>query len=215
MKKEIVLVDDYHILRRGLKLLFESDERFRVVGEASDARELFLILKLITPDVVLLNLSFYPNEVMNLLRQMQQNFPQIPIAVLAANASRTTVLDAVMLGVKGVVWKENSIESLLEAVAAVSSGQSYFAKPSIASAHLNGMLVDGDEQKIADIPKLSLRERQVLALIAQGLSFKEIGNKLFISPRTVESHKNNLLTKLNLNNLIDLVRFAMRTNLID
>lgn len=215
VKKEIILVGDYLILRKGLKLLFEKDERFAVVGEVSGSEELFGVLSRICPDVVLLDLFFQPNQVMNLLRQMQRNFPQIPVVILAANASQGEVLDAVMLGAKGVIWKENSIENLLEAVMKVCSGQSYFAKHVTEPSTQNGNRLRVEISENESIPKLSARERQVLTLIAQGLSFKEIGNKLFISPRTVESHKNNLLSKLDLNNLVDLVKFAMRTNLID
>lgn len=210
-----MIVGDYHILRKGLRLLFEKDERFDVVGEASDREELFRILELVTPDVILLDLIMQQNMVMNMLRQLQKNFSQIPVVALAVNASEGMVLDAVMLGVKGVIWKDNSMENLLDAISAVCSGRNYFEKlnPKLSEEDGGRSKLSGENNR--ELPKLSMRERQVLALIAQGLSFKEIGEKLFISPRTVESHKNNLLAKLDLNNLIDLVKFAMRTNLID
>lgn len=208
-----MIVGDYHILRKGLRLLFEKDDRFDVVGEASDTEELFRIFEFVTPDVVLLDLILQQNTVMNMLRQLQKNFPRIPVVVLAINASEGLVLDAVMLGVKGVIWKDNSIENLLDAIITVCGGQNYFEQLNQKLSEEQGRRTKHNGE--LQLPKLSLRERQVLSLIAQGLSFKEIGEKLFISPRTVESHKNNLLAKLDLNNLIELVKYAMRTKLID
>ena len=168
-----------------------------------------------TPDVVLLDLILPQDVVVEMLKYLQYEFIRIPVVVIAVNASQGAILDCVMLGVKGVVWKESSEEELFEAINAVIGGKQHFQMPpSGIDNHLINQFEKVQEGR-SELVTLSQREQQVLKLIAEGFSYKEIGNKLSISPRTVESHKNNLLVKLNLNSPIDLVKYAVRSKLVD
>jgi len=210
-----VIVGDYHILRTGLKLLLESEEEFEVVGEASGTEQLRECMEYSTPDVVLLDLILPQDVVVEMLKYLQHEFIRVPVVVIAVNASQGAILDCVMLGVKGVVWKESSEDELFESINTVIGGKQYFQMPpSGIDNHLINQFEKVQEGR-AELVTLSQREQQVLRLIAEGFSYKEIGNKLSISPRTVESHKNNLLVKLNLNSPIDLVKYAVRSKLVD
>ncbi len=210
-----MIVGDYHILRTGLKLLLESKGEFEVVGEASNTEQLRECMEYSTPDVVLLDLILPQDVVVEMLKYLQYEFIRIPVVVIAVNASQGAILDCVMLGVKGVVWKESSEEELFEAINAVIGGKQHFQMPpSGIDNHLINQFEKVQEGR-SELVTLSQREQQVLKLIAEGFSYKEIGNKLSISPRTVESHKNNLLVKLNLNSPIDLVKYAVRSKLVD
>lgn len=215
MKSEIVIVGDYHILRIGLKLLLESKGKFEVVGEASNTEQLRECMEYSAPDVVLLDLILPQDVVVEMLKYLQHEFIRIPVVVIAVNASQGAILDCVMLGVKGVVWKESSEDELYTALSKVMTGERFFEMP---PSGIDNQLISQFEKvqgERAELVTLSQREQQVLKLIAEGFSYKEIGNKLSISPRTVESHKNNLLSKLNLNSPIDLVKYAVRSKLVD
>jgi len=210
-----VIVGDYHLLRLGLRLLLENEDQFRVVGEASDFKELHELLQRVIPDIVLLDLVLPQDQVVSILKFLQRNMPRIATLVIAVNASQGAILDCVMLGVKGVIWKESTQNDLLVALHNVSNGQRYFEMPpSGIDSHVISQLEKMQSDQV-DLMGLSLREQQVLKLIAEGYSYKEIGDRLSISPRTVESHKNNLLLKLNLNTQVDLVKYAMRSKLVD
>ncbi|RKD85947.1 response regulator transcription factor [Mangrovibacterium diazotrophicum] len=215
MNKEIVIAGDNHILRKGLGMLFENDGRFRVVGEVSKPAEFFSEFKRNVPEIVLLDLTLLQDDVFSILNFLRGGHPDIPVVALAIGASEGAVLDAVMMGVRAVIWKEDSWENLLEAMSRVLNGEIYFE---MSERRLEKKLLEG-LQKANNAGKelldLSPREQQVLKLIAEGLSYKQIADILSISPRTVESHKNNLLEKLNLSTPVDLVKYAMRMKLVD
>lgn len=215
VKKEIVIVGDYHILRAGLKLLLESQDEFYVVGEALDLKGLALCMENTTPDVVLLDLILPQDVVVEMLKFLQREYTSIPVIVIAVTASQGAVLDCVMLGIKGVVWKESTTEDLLKAINGVMIGEQYFQMPPSGVDNQIMSQFDRVQANRTELTLLSQRERQVLRLIAEGFSYKEIGNRLSISPRTVESHKNNLLTKLNLSSPIDLVKYAIRSKIVE
>ena len=210
-----MIVGDNHILRKGLGMLFEKDERFNVAGEVSKPTEFFSEFDRNVPELVLLDLTLNQNDVFSILNFLRGRHPNIPIVAMAIGASEGAVLDAVMMGVRAVVWKEDSWDDLLEAMSRVLKGEIYFE---LSEKRLEKKLLDGLKKANEagnELLELSPRERQVLKLIAEGLSYKKIADILSISPRTVESHKNNLLEKLNLSNQVDLVKYAMRLKLVD
>ncbi|PTN07842.1 LuxR family two component transcriptional regulator [Mangrovibacterium marinum] len=210
-----MIVGDYHILRTGLKLLLESKEEFDVVGEAADLKGLIACMENSLPDVIMLDLVLPEGVVVDMLKYLQRAYSRIPVVVIAVNASQGAVLDCVMWGVKGVVWKESSEEDLYQALDIVMAGENYFQMPPNG---IDTQLINQFERVQtlqSELAMLSQRELQVLKLIAEGFSYKEIGERLSISPRTVETHKSNLLSKLNMNTPIDLVKYAVRSKLVD
>ncbi|WP_163718034.1 LuxR C-terminal-related transcriptional regulator [Mangrovibacterium lignilyticum] len=215
VKKRIVIVGDYHILRRGLEMLFKEDKRFEVVGEASNSGELYSVLKEEIPNIVLLDLMLPQDDVVSILKNLRDKFPGVLVVALAVGSSEGAVLDAVMLGVRGIIWKESSWDDLITAINCVVGGETYFEMPTTRMVskvfeHLHKVNIQKTE-----LLGLSPREKQVLKLIAEGNSYKQIANILSISPRTVESHKNNMLDKLNLTTQVDLVKYAMRARLVE
>lgn len=196
-------------------MLFENDGRFNVVAEVSKPAEFYSELKRNVPEIVLLDLTLLQDDMFSILNFLRGSYPTVPIVAMAIGASEGAVLDAVMMGVRAVIWKEDSWENLLEAMSRVLNGEIYFE---MSERRLEKKLLDG-LQKASNAGKelldLSPREQQVLRLIAEGLSYKQIADILSISPRTVESHKNNLLEKLNLSTPVDLVKYAMRLKLVE
>lgn len=215
MKTKILIVDDYHIFRRGLKLILEKEDDFSVVGEASDSNELFRILEIITPDVIVMDLMLPQKTVISISRQLHKKYPEIPFIIITVNAIEYTILECVINGASGIIWKENTVEQLLAAIRLVVSGERYFEVPE--SMVVNKVLhhLKGDDLSKLNVNGISDRETEVLILLAEGYSYKEIGDRLEISPRTVETHKNNTLSKLGLQSIPDLVKYAIKNNLIE
>lgn len=173
------------------------------------------MLERCVPDILIIDLILPEEDVFNILRYLKKHFMQVPVLALAIGVSDGAVLDAVMLGVKGVIWKENQWEDLLNAMETLLLGETYFKLPAGRKVNSMNKRIKDVAAMHYDLGGLSPRELQVLTFIAEGFSYKEIANKLSISPRTVESHKNNLLDKLNLRSPIELVKYAMRLGLVD
>lgn len=214
MTKTIIIVDDYRVFREGLKLILEKTSDFELVGEASEPEELFHLLETTRPHVILLSLLLPAKHIVNISEQLERNFPDIYLIVLAVNAADYTLLDCVIHGARGIIWKETSPAQLVEAIKSVSAGERYLTIPETQMAkqvisHAYFKHADENDPKV-----LSSREQEVVKWFAKGLSYKEIGKQLGISPRTVESHKNNILSKLNLNSVNEMLSYAIKHRII-
>ncbi len=210
MKTKILIVDDYNIFRKGLKLILEKCNTLKVVGEALNSDELFKLLETIKPDLIVMNLMLPHHAVVEISKKLSKDYPTIPFILITARKIESTLLGCIMNGARGVVWKDSSPTELIRAIKTVASGENYFIIPE--SRMLNHA---AQHSTLKNDTRISFREQQVLKLIANGYSYKEIGSKLNISPRTVESHKNNILVKLDLHSVTDLIKYAIRSNLID
>lgn len=214
-KKKLLILNEFAIIQKGLSLIIENEDNLSIVGKTLDTNEFFDLLRKTNPDIILLNLSL-PNANINLLcKNIHAECPQIPILLLLDCATIIHIPEAIINGVRGIIWKENSDTELVEAINKVSSGGLYFENP------YNCKLTCRISQKLKDTqesekPKsiLSKREIEVVKLFVDGLSYKEIGNTLHISPRTVETHKNNIQSKLNLTGLADIIRHAVENDLV-
>lgn len=214
MRVRIIIVDDYNIFRSGLKLLIESEERFDVIGEALTSDDLFKQLVTVQPDVIVLNLMLPQKDILSIIKKLHKKFPDIPLILLTVGAVEFLILECVINGARGILWKESSIEQLHESIETVVSGEHFLDIPEskitskiIHHANRTGTLD-------YDFSKLSEREHEVLLLFAEGYSYKAIAEQLSISPRTVESHKNNILSKLNLFSVVDMVKYAIKHSII-
>ncbi|MCY1722359.1 response regulator transcription factor [Prolixibacteraceae bacterium Z1-6] len=215
MKKKIFIVDDYNIYREGLKLLLETKAKFEVIGEASTPQYLFLQLEEKKPDVIILNLLLPKDSVINICHKLYKEFPNIYFIIIAVSLTEHAVLECVINGARGILSKDSTSEQLIEAINVVASGERYLniPEPEITKQVIQHAYIKHSEDH--DFRDLSSREQEVLKLFAKGLSYKEIGENLNISPRTVESHKNNILAKLNLNSVNEMIKYAIKHNLIN
>lgn len=206
----ILIACDFAVLRNGLKLLVEKEEGFTIMGEAHNLNEIFNILQKATPDVIMINLNLEAESLDSLCKNIHSKYPNLPILIFMKISIEVSLAELIVSGVRGVIWEENTDNELTDVIRCVAGGSLFFEDPK--NCRINCHM----SHKICDNPKfdnlkhvLSEREIEVLKLISKGLSFKEIASQLFISSRTVESHKNNMMVKLNVKNKNELIRYAI------
>jgi two-component system, NarL family, response regulator NreC len=209
----IVLVEDHHIVRQGLKMLLESEADFDVIGEASDGLKAVEITTQLQPNVLVIDVNLPSLNGVDVISNVKAKCPDIKAIILSMHASDDFVVSAFANGASGYVLKDSCAEDLVTAIQQVLEGNRYLS-PELAERAIDIFL--RRTEKSADDPfeSLSQRERQVIQLSAEGYSYGEIANQLFISPRTAETHRTNAMRKLGLNNTADLVRYTIRRGLI-
>ncbi len=207
----IVLADDHVLVRQGLRRILEGMPDLEVVGEANDGLELLDLLKRVTPDLVLLDI-FMPNlRGIEAIHEIRKIHPEAKVLILTMHKDKEYLYLALSAGAKGYLLKEDADQELFSAIEKVRQGKTFI------SPHFSEEVVDdlvqigkGDARAVFETDPLTPREREVLKLIAEGKSSKEIGQLLCISVLTVNNHRANIMEKLNLNKATDLVKYAIR-----
>jgi two-component system, NarL family, response regulator NreC len=212
MSVTIILVDDHPIVRQGLRYLLESEPEFKVMGEAGDGVEALLLAERLKPNILVVDMMMPGLNGLEVLRQIKHISPDTRTIVLSMQSADAYVIEALKNGAAGYVLKETGPGELVNAVREVTRGNQYL------SIKLSERLQAG-ELKIMDTPSdayetLTTREREILQLTAEGRTSQEIGDKLMISPRTVEVHRSNLMNKLGLHNQTELIRFAIKRGIL-
>jgi len=217
-KIKVLLVDDHQIVRDGIFALLIKEHDIEIVGEASNGDELFEKLKFIKPDIIILDISLPKMSGIEIAGILTKDFPQIRIIVFSSYTDEETIFKSIRAGAKGFLPKDSMREDLVDAIKKVHQGFEYLSDKIPNTILMDYIKKAGSQEEKFNNSKLSSltkREREILKLIAEGMSYKEIGTELFISVRTVETHKNNILQKLELKSTIDLVKFAIKNDLID
>lgn len=210
-KTRILLVDDHAVLRDGLKLLINRQPDMEVVGEAGDGEEALRKVRQLNPDVVLTDLSMPNVNGVEATEALKRSHPHVKVLVLTVHEGDIYLQPALKAGARGYIIKRAAAEEVVNAVRVVMSGGVYI-HPSVADQIVKGY-VNPQPSAEEDIP-LSGRELQVLILLAQGYSNKEIAEKLFLAVRTVETYKQRLMGKLGLESRAELVRYALQKGLL-
>ena len=213
-KKRIVVAEDYTILREGLRALLSSNPHFEVVGEAEDGKGAIQCVEKCKPDLVLMDLSMPRTSGLDAIREIKRLCPETKILALTVQKAEEYILAALEAGAHGYVLKDASHAELVIAIKSVLNGKPYIT-PDISEKVIKGYL----EGRKTHTPRsawdtLTQRERQVLKLIAEGYKNKEIADYLYISIKTVEKHRANLMNKLNLHTASALTAFAMGKGLV-
>lgn len=210
----VLLAEDHTILRKGLCSLLENEFGIEVVGESENGREAIEKTELLKPDVLVLDISMPLLNGIEVTRKLIKKFPDLKILVLTMHTSDEFVFEVLNAGAKGYVIKKAAPDELVSAIHAVSLGQSYFS-PEISKMLLDRMVDTGmmQDESIA-FKNLSDREREVLQLVAEGHSSREISEMLFISIKTVENHRASIMEKLGLHNLAELIKYAINKGII-
>lgn len=214
MTVRILLAEDHHLVRQGLRALLEREDNFRVVGEAADGLEVVELAESLDPDVVIMDLMLPGLQGMEAARRTLAERPQTKIMFLSMHADESYVVRALRLGAAAYVLKDASSSDLVHAVHEVIAGRRYLSPPlSDKAIEVYTQLVETGE--LDPLVTLTGREREVLQLVAEGLTNQEIAERLTISPRTVETHRANLMNKLGLANSTEVLRFALKHGLVD
>ena len=209
----ILLVDDHAILRAGLAALLALEADMEVVGEASTGEEAIERVSALQPDVVVMDLAMPGIGGLETTRQIAAMEQGTRVLVLTSHAEAEYLLPVLEAGGNGYVQKTNADEDLIEAIRVVARGE-VFLYPHAAKLLLRGFRSAEERGELNPLEELSEREREVLALAAEGYSSTEIGKKLFLSPKTVDTYRARLMHKLGLSHRSELVRFALRTGVL-
>jgi two-component system, NarL family, response regulator NreC len=205
----IVLVEDHTIVREGLRALLSAREEFRVVGEVGNGREALALIKQKKPRVVVMDLNLPGLNGVDVIASLKQSLPEIKVLVLSMHATEEFVRPAVRAGADGFLVKGAGLSDLVAAIVALSKGEAFFS-PCVAKILLEGLQPGSNSSS----ESLTLREREVLRLVARGKSSREIADLLGISVKTVEGHRGNIMEKLHIHELAGLVRYAIRMGLV-
>ncbi|HEX8246101.1 MAG TPA: response regulator transcription factor [Longimicrobium sp.] len=209
----ILLVDDHAVLRAGLRALLEAEPGFLVVGEAGTGEEGVMKARQLLPDVVVMDLSMPGAGGLEAVREISAMGREIRTLVLTMHGEEEHLLPVLEAGGSGYVNKRSADEELIEAIRTVASGE-VFLYPSGAKLLLRGLKQKAQPGEEDPLEKLTDREREVLGFTVEGFSSSEIGKKLFISPKTVDTYRARIMEKLNLHHRSELVRFALQTGLL-
>ncbi len=210
----IVLCDDHAVMRRGLRLVLEEQSDFTVVGEGGDGREAVALAEALRPDVAVLDITMPNLNGIEAARQIAAKAPETAVIVLSMHADESFVLRALKSGAKGYILKESREADLINAVRLVSEGKSFFS-PAVSRLLVEDYVRQLQANGMEDSYELlTTRERELLQLIAEGKSNKDIANLLNLSVYTVETHRGNILAKLNLHTVPELILYAVRKGLI-
>jgi len=214
-KVRIVLVEDHTILREGLRALLSADPDFEIIGEAADGREAVRLVEKQVPDLILMDLSMPRMTGMDAIREIKKRYPATKIIALTVHKTEEYLGTTLQAGADGYVLKDATHNELMMAIQSVLNGKTYLS-PGVSEKVVEGYL-EGKESRMPNstLGLLSQREREVLKLIAEGYKNKEIAADLYISLKTVEKHRANLMKKLDLHNAAALTAYAIEQGLVE
>jgi DNA-binding NarL/FixJ family response regulator len=210
----IVLADDHHVVRQALRLLLAAEPDLQVVGEAGDGLEVTRLVERLKPDVLVVDLMMPGLNGLEVTRLVCERSPHTRVVVLSMHANEAYVLEALRNGATGFILKDASAAEFLAGVRAVASGRRYLSPP-LSDRALDAYAQMAASSVVDPYELLTAREREVLHLTAEGLSTNEIAERLTVSPRTAETHRENIMRKLGLHNHAELIRYAVKRGVVE
>ena len=215
---KVILVDDHEIIRDGIRALLKGAIGIEIAGEAENGQEAIDILEQEEVDLVLMDISMPVMDGIDATNYISQNYPAVKVIVLSMHDDESHIINMLKAGAVGYIFKNTGKIKLIEAIKTVSSGESFFAKEASQRIMEHFMQHKATEKRngsVEDVKRLTEREKEVLRLIAEEYTNQEIADKLFLSPRTIDTHRRNLLQKLNVKNTAGLVKVAIKCGLLD
>ena len=216
-QRSVLIVDDHPLFREGLKAIIGRDSRLAIAGEAGDAQQALAWAVDHKPDLAIVDLSLPDKSGIELTRELGQKCPQTLVVILTMHTKVDYIAEAFQAGARGYLVKESAADGLMAGLDSVLQG-GFFLDSAVSGQVVEGLMkLPAKEVSItdADYRSLTPREQEVLRLLAEGNSTKEVAARLYISPKTVENHRANIMNKLDLHSTIELVRYAARLGLID
>jgi len=208
---KLLLVDDHPVVRRGISSCLAREERFVIIGEAADGLEAVRKARELSPDIILMDIDMPLMNGLAVTELLHRELPNVKVLILSMHSNTDYVLRIMQSGARGYVLKEASLEELVRAIETVDSGEAFFS-PDVARVALNQFVHGTGERSIPS--QLTNREREVVIHLAEGRSNKEVANALGIGVRTVETHREHIMRKLNIHSVAGLTKFAVSKGLI-
>ncbi|MBN1199379.1 MAG: response regulator transcription factor [Bacteroidales bacterium] len=216
-KIKVLLVDDHQIITNGIQVMLEKVEEIVWLGSTNDAEDALRLVKLMKPDILITDISMPKLTGIEITKLIKKEKLHTRVLILTMYTFEDFIFNAIQAGANGVLSKQDTTrEVLLEAIHVVHQGNDYFS-PSVSRQIMHVTAKNMRLQStpdLAKIPALTLREKEILRLYVEGFTNHEIGEKLCISPRTVETHKNNIMQKFNFKSTVEMVKYALRNNLV-
>ena len=216
-KKHILIVDDHPLFREGLKAIIATNTKYEVIGEASTGHASVKMAKELQPDLVLLDVSLPDKSGIQLINDILKFSSETRIMIVSMHSKIEYIVKSFQAGATGYLAKESAADRLLEGMDYVLKGD-YFMDTSVSREVVKKLADLPAKEKIisgSEYDKLTPREQEVMVLLAEGLSANQVAEKLFISPKTAENHRSNIMRKLGLHSTIELIRYAAKLGLID
>jgi DNA-binding NarL/FixJ family response regulator len=209
----IVLADDHQIVRQGLRALLEAEPDLSIVGETGDGLEAVDLVERLQPDVLVVDLMMPGLNGLEVTRQVRKRSRQTYVVILSMHDNEAYVLEGLRNGAAGYVLKESNTTDLVQAIREVTAGRRFLSTP-LSERAIEIYMQKAESTTLDLYETLTTREREILHLAAEGYSYKEIGARLTISPRTAETHRTNLMRKLGLSTQTDLIRYALQRGIL-
>ena len=211
-KIKIIIADDHTMFLQGIVSLLENEENINILGVAPNGKEVFKIIDTALPDILLLDISMPEMDGIEVTRIIKQQFPSIKILIISTHSNIQMIAKLIRMGVEGYLLKNAEKEELLHAIHTIHKGGNYFCKEVEEKNDDNNSKIKSETSQITE---LSSREKEILILIAQEFTGNEIAEKTFITLNTVNTHRRNLISKLNVKNTAGLVKYAIEYGLLD
>ncbi|MBI9080942.1 MAG: response regulator transcription factor [Pseudodesulfovibrio sp.] len=214
---QIMIVDDHPLFREGLKAIVNRDAKYTVAVEAGDGREGIRLAKKHEPDIMLVDISMPGKNGIQMIRELKQSLPETKFIIISMHSEADYIVEAFQAGATGYMVKESAAAQLIKGLDTVAAGELFLDNALSQEVVFKLMQTKSDKtkNKLDPYSTLTAREQEVLRMLAEGLTTKNVAQKLYISPKTVENHRTNLMKKLNLKSTVELIRYAARLGLID
>ena len=212
MSIRIILADDHAILRHGLNRLIQQQEDMEVIAQAGDGHSIVDLTRELSPDIVVMDIGMPDLNGIDATMQITRDFPQVKIIGLSMHSGKKFISEMLKAGASGYLLKDCAFEELITAIKTVMEGKTYLS-PSIADVIVENYVRPSNHEESSAFSTLSQREREVLQLLAEGKTTKQIGMILHISSKTVEGHRLRIMSKLNIDSVANLTKYAIREGL--
>lgn len=209
---KIILADDHQIVRQGLRILLEAEPDMEIIAEADNGRKVLKLVQELLPDVIIMDLSMPELNGIEATRQILSEAPAVKVIALSMHSDSLFVLNTLKSGASGYLLKDCALEELVKAIRAVVDHRTYLS-PGVSDIVIRDFMTSSQTTNVSAFSVLSLREREVLLLMAEGRSTNQIAEGLCVSVKTVEAHRKQIMTKLGIHSVAELTKYAIRHGL--